>query len=134
MKKVLFFTYIFAVLAISSHARADIAFETKAEIQQIAFDPATTALKVAGILPDPCSIPSARLIQSRKSPLVLIVKLAAISGNDMCISVRSDYEKTVQLSALVKAALLEIDPQAVYLVKTSDYDFQVEVPGADLLK
>lgn len=137
MKKLVIVLYVGCVLLISGFARADVTFQAPAKIEGASFDPSTLVMVVVGTLPTVCyGDPSATMSQYKEDPNTLVVKMysSVPSGINSCIQLIKEYREDVHLPKLAQASDLEINPNAVYVVKTEGYDFEFKVMGAELLQ
>ena len=133
MKKVLILGYIAAALIISNYANASISYDAPAEIESASFDPSTSSLRVFGSLPNPCAKSRAILLQNEFNPEQLTLVISTVKEQDICISVRDEFDVSISMKELARMSRLQLNPGATYRVKTANFNYEFEISGLDLL-
>ena len=145
MKTVAYTLYVVIVLLISGLARANAAtldsvqiqtqYQTPVQISQVTLDASKSELIVAGSLPNPCyGQPSVMLTQDSVQPNVLILRLSSPSPMNACVSRVKYFNAPIELPRLIQAAHLNLDVNVNYTLKVEGSEFELPLPGADLLK
>jgi hypothetical protein len=105
------------------------------QISQVTLDASKAELMVAGSLPNPCyGQPSAMLTQDSAQPNILILRLTSPSPMNACVSRVKYFNAPVELLRLIEAAHLNLDVNVNYTLKVEGSEFELPLPGVDLLK
>jgi hypothetical protein len=109
-------------------------YQSPVRILEVNAGTPSTVLNIWGQLPNPCyGSPAALLVEDFTTPDALVLHLAAASSADACIETTKDFTTSIDLATLVKVAHLNLDQNKMYLVKVSGSNFQISLPGKDLL-
>lgn len=144
MKSTICSLYILSVLLFSAFARAEMAmpFAVISEDDTAVYDVEVTraegpfALQITGFLSNPCvKKPTAHLIQNPENPSHLMIRLSAPSHNNgMCILPMQGFMTVVDLPEAAQRSEVYIDDTHDYVVTVEGADFQMEIPGQELLR
>lgn len=140
--KVLYVLYVAAVLLFAGTVRAEevpfqqfteVEYHSSVPVTDVAVDYQALNLLVAGHLPNPCfTTPSAQMTQDTENPSTLIVRLSSPTPNSLCVSQIKPYKTIVNLPELARAAQLNLENKALYLIKIVGYPFEMQVAGSAL--
>ncbi|MBX3020538.1 MAG: hypothetical protein KF799_02575 [Bdellovibrionales bacterium] len=142
MKALAYTIFVISVLLVSGFARADLMtpfVQQTTYTTPVHIDDVTVAgemqLKVDGYLPNPCfADPIAVLTEDPKHANTLVLNITSpLPTQDACMQVTKPYSRVVDLPFLVRTALLQLDPQTVYVIRTEGFDFAIQAYGAELM-
>lgn len=137
--KVLYALYVAIVLIVAGTARADEIYpidiyQTPVQISHVGVDYHARELLVVGELPNPCyQEPKAELIKDSNAPNTFVIRLSSPIPTNMCVTKIKTYDTIISLPELAKAAQLNLEEKATYVIKTEGYPFEVVLVGSDLI-
>lgn len=142
MKKLAFALYVVSVLLVSGLMKANAAtladmappqYQSPVHIYEVNVGSVNTLLNIWGAVPTPCySEPAAMMVQEDATTLVLHLS-STVPMSGMCIQKIDEFTTQVDLATLVRSSNVSVAKEVVYLVKVSGSDFQIRLPGSDLL-
>jgi hypothetical protein len=143
MKKLAFALYVASVLLVSGMMKAnattlaDMAapqYQSPVHIYEVNVGNVNTLLNIWGSIPTPCyGEPAAIMVQDEANLTVLTLHLSSAVPSGMCIQKIDEFTTQVDLATLVQSSNLSVAKDVVYLIKVSGSDFQISLPGSDLL-
>ncbi len=143
MKPLVIAAYIVSVLLISGFMNANAStlaayfpsqYQSPVKIHDVTVSSSGPVLNVWGSIPNPChSQPTASLIQNPAAPEQLVIHMSSTMPLDNCIARVDDFNTSVNMQTLVRAARVEIESAKSYTIKFQNFDFAIEVQGAELL-
>lgn len=143
MKKAAFALYIASVLLLSGLIDANAAtpsetivtqYQRPVQVTSVTANDTGTVLTVSGKLPSRCyGLPAAILLQSGMELNTMDLQLSSTVPFQNCDARMVEFTSEINLVTLVRTSRVAISENQVYMIRFNGIDFEVRVPGSDLM-